>query len=61
MGKPTNWIRVSNADTGHYEMYQNFRDVLWDMGIDIWKDEDLASESAVDLFICLEKREETNE
>ena len=58
MAKPENWIKVTNAEIGHQEMYENFRDVLWDMGIDIWKDDDLAYEEGVDLFVCLKKKQE---
>ena len=61
MSKPKNWIKVTDAEIGHQEMYENFRDVLWDMGIDVWEDNDLANEEEVDMFVCLKKREKAND
>ena len=54
---PEHWIRIHETNASYEDMFDNFADVLGDMGIDCQiKDDELSSENG--LFIVLEKFED---
>ena len=57
MIKSEHWIKVFDASIGHHEMLDDFSEVLRDMGIEAFNDDERAEKEGVDLFIVLEKQE----
>ena len=53
MSKNKHWIKIFEANSGHYEMLEEFEEVLKDLNIDVYRDEE--EEKGVDLFIRLDK------
>ena len=54
MSKNKHWIKIFEANSGHYEMLEEFEEVLKDLNIDVYRDEE-EEEKGVDLFIRLDK------
>ena len=48
------WIKIFEANSGHYEMLEEFEEVLKDLNIDVYRDDE-EEEKGVDLFIRLNK------
>ena len=54
MSKNKHWIKIFEANSGQYEMLEEFEEVLKDLNIDVYRDEE-EEEKGVDLFIRLDK------
>jgi hypothetical protein len=52
--KNKHWIKIFEANSGHYEMLEEFEEVLKDLNIDVYRDDE-EEEKGVDLFIRLDK------
>ena len=52
--KKKHWIKIFEANSGHYEMLEEFVEVLKDLNINVYRDDE-EEEKGVDLFIRLEK------
>ena len=56
MEKKTYWVQVRESSLEHDELLDSFSQVLHDMGISVWNDEDEAESRGVDLHIWLEDK-----
>ena len=54
------WIKISKANDGHHEMYENFADVLSELNIEVYRDEDVEEKEGCDLFIRIEDNTHLN-
>jgi len=52
--KNKHWIKIFEANSGHYEMLEEFEEVLKDLNINVYRDDE-EEEKGVDLFIRLDK------
>ena len=52
--KNKHWIKIFEANRGHYEMLEEFEEVLKDLNIKVYRDDE-EEEKGVDLFIRLDK------
>ena len=52
--KHIHWIKVQESSVGHHELLADFTDVLGDLGISVYRDENQEEVEGVDLFIRLE-------
>mgnify|MGYP003152830007 CR=1 FL=1 len=52
--KNKHWIKIFEANSGHYEMLEEFEEVLKGLNIDVYRDDE-EEEKGVDLFIRLDK------
>ena len=57
MSEKEGWIKIVESDSSYDDMIDNMTEVLGDMGIDVWNDEEKAKEEKVDIYIRLEKKE----
>ena len=59
MSKKEGWIQVVESDSSYDDMIDSMTEVLGDMGIDVWNDEEKAKEEKVDKYIRLEKKDDS--
>ena len=57
---PKYWCSVVESDASHDEMFSAMAEVLREMGINCERDDEIAEERGVDLFIVFTKIEENN-
>ena len=58
---PKHWCAVQNSTSGHDEMFDTMSEVLYDMGIDCWYDEELAKQEGYSIFITFKAKAEEND
>jgi len=49
------WIKIFESNSDVEDTVENFTEVLADMGITVWNDEEKAAEAGVDLFIRMNR------
>ena len=49
------WIKIFESNSDVEDTVENFTEVLADMGITVWNDEETAAEEGVDLFIRMNR------